>query len=92
VVDGFRQKTLINLKLPLVEHGKNLFSAKSTACHFSSELTVGFSKPFWNFVGDMLFGIEASPDRKLGKPKTVSITAHFKERLNSITGATPAVR
>jgi hypothetical protein len=46
VVDGFRQKTLINLKLPLVEHGKNLFSAKSTACHFSSELTVGFSKPF----------------------------------------------
>ena len=44
----------------------------------------------------MLFGIEASRDVKLGKPKTVSITSQFKGRLNSITGAlacsTPTVR
>jgi hypothetical protein len=63
----------------------NLCSTQSTT--FSSELTDGLNKPFRNFVGDMLFGIEASPEVKLGKPKTVSITAHFKERLNSITGA-----
>jgi len=42
-----------------------------------------------HIVGGMLFGIQASQDVKLGKPKTVSITSHFKERRNSITGARP---
>jgi hypothetical protein len=52
------------------------------------EVTVGLSKPWRNFVGKMLLSIQASQDVKLGnRRRSISITAHCKERLNSVIGA-----
>jgi len=48
-----------------VQHSKIRSRLKAQLTRFNSELTVGLSKPLRNFVGEMLFGIQASQDVKL---------------------------
>jgi hypothetical protein len=48
-----------------VQHSKIRSRLKAQLTRFTSELTVGLSKPLRNFVGEMLFGIQASQDVKL---------------------------
>lgn len=48
-----------------MQHSKIRSRLKAQLTRFSSELTVGLSKPLRNFVGEMLFGIQASQDVKL---------------------------
>jgi Transposase DDE domain len=48
-----------------VQHSKIRSRLKAQLTRFSSELTAGLSKPLRNFVGEMLFGIQASQDVKL---------------------------
>jgi len=53
------------VEAPLVQHSKICSRLKAQLTRFSAELTVGLSKPLRNFVGQMLFGIQASQDVKL---------------------------
>ena len=48
-----------------MQHSKVRSRLKAQLTRFSSELTVGLSKPLRNFVGEMRFGIQASQDVKL---------------------------
>jgi len=48
-----------------VQHSKIRSRLKAQLTRFTSELTAGLSKPLQNFVGEMLFGIQASQDVKL---------------------------
>ncbi len=48
-----------------MQHSKIRSRLKAQLTRFSSELTAGLSKPLRNFVGEMLFGIQASQDVKL---------------------------
>lgn len=48
-----------------MQHSKIRSRLKAQLTRFRSELTVGLSKPSRNFVGEMLFGIQASQDVKL---------------------------
>ena len=48
-----------------MQHSKIRSRLKAQLNRFSSELTVGLSKRLRNFVGEMLFGIQASQDVKL---------------------------
>jgi len=48
-----------------VQHSKIRSRLKAQLTRFSCELTAGLSKPLRNFVGEMLFGIQASQDVKL---------------------------
>ncbi len=48
-----------------MQHSKICSRLKAQLTRFSSELTLGLSKPLRNFVGQMLFGIQASQDVKL---------------------------
>jgi hypothetical protein len=48
-----------------MQHSKIHSRLKAQLTRFSSELTAGLSKPLRNFVGEMLFGIQASQDVKL---------------------------
>ena len=44
---------------------------KAQLTRFTCELTAGLSKPLRNFVGEMLFGIQASQDLKLSSTRAV---------------------
>lgn len=48
-----------------MQHSKICSRLKAQLTRFSCELTAGLSKPLRNFVGEMLFGIQASQDVKL---------------------------
>jgi hypothetical protein len=48
-----------------MQHSKIRSRLKAQLTKFSSQLTVGLSKPLRNFVGEMLFGIQASQDLNL---------------------------
>ena len=48
-----------------MQHSKIRSRLKAQLTRFSSELTVGLSKPLRNFVGEILFGMQASQDVKL---------------------------
>lgn len=48
-----------------MQHSKIRSRLKAQLTRFTSELTVSLSKPLRNFVGEMLFGIQASQDVKL---------------------------
>lgn len=48
-----------------MQHSKIRSRLKAQLTKFASQLTVGLSKPLRNFVGEMLFGIQASQDVKL---------------------------
>ena len=48
-----------------MQHSKIRSRLKAQLTRFTSELTAGLSKPLQNFVGEMLFGIQASQDVKL---------------------------
>jgi hypothetical protein len=48
-----------------MQHCKIRSRLKAQLTKFASQLTVGLSKPLRNFVGEMLFGIQASQDIKL---------------------------
>src|SRR6267378_3173733 len=48
-----------------MQHSKIRSRLKAQLTKFTSQLTVGLSKPLRNFVGEMLFGIQASQDLKL---------------------------
>lgn len=48
-----------------MQHSKIRSRLKAQLTRFTSELTAGLSKPLRNFVGEMLFGIQASQDVKL---------------------------
>jgi hypothetical protein len=48
-----------------VQHSKIRSRLKAQLTRFTCELTAGLSKPLRNFVGEMLFGIQASQDVKL---------------------------
>jgi hypothetical protein len=48
-----------------MQHSKIRSRLKAQLTKFASQLTVGLSKPLRNFVGEMLFGIQASQDIKL---------------------------
>ena len=48
-----------------MQHSKIRSRLKAQLTRFTSELTVGLSKPLRNFAGEMLFGIQASQDVKL---------------------------
>lgn len=47
-----------------MQHSKICSRLKAQLTRFSCELTAGLSKPLRNFVGEMLFGIQASQDVK----------------------------
>lgn len=48
-----------------MQHSKIRSRLKAQLTRFTGELTAGLSKPLRNFVGQMLFGIQASQDVKL---------------------------
>lgn len=48
-----------------MQHSKIRSRLKAQLTRFTCELTAGLSKPLRNFVGEMLFGIQASQDVKL---------------------------
>ena len=48
-----------------MRHRKIRSRLKAQLSRFTSELTVGLSKPLRNFAGEMLFGIQASQEVKL---------------------------
>ncbi len=48
-----------------MQHSKIRSRLKAQLSRFAGELTAGLSKPLRNFVGEMLFGIQASQDVKL---------------------------
>ena len=48
-----------------MQHSKIRSRLKAQLTRFTDELTAGLSKPLRNFVGEMLFGIQASQDVKL---------------------------
>lgn len=48
-----------------MQHSKICSRLKAQLTRFSGELSAGLSKPLRNFVGEMLFGIQASQDVKL---------------------------
>ena len=48
-----------------MQHSKIRSRLKAQLTKFAAQLTVGLSKPLRNFVGEMLFGIQASQDIKL---------------------------
>lgn len=48
-----------------MQHNKIRSRLKAQLTRFRDELTAGLSKPLRNFVGEMLFGIQASQDVKL---------------------------
>lgn len=48
-----------------MQHSKICSRLKAQLTRFSCELTAGLSKPLRNFVGEMLFGIQARQDVKL---------------------------
>lgn len=45
-----------------MQHSKICSRLKARLTRFSCELTAGLSKPLRNFVGEMLFGIQASQE------------------------------
>jgi len=48
-----------------MQHSKIRSRLKAQLTKFTSQLTVGLSKPLRDFAGEMLFGIQASQDIKL---------------------------
>jgi len=84
-----------------VQHSKIRSRLKAQLTRFTCELTADLSKPLRNFVGEMLFGIQASQGVKLSniarslqeekrflcsRPKTVSRAIYKPKNWKRISG------
>lgn len=67
MVEGFLQKSKLPLEVSPLQSSKVHSRLKTQLTKFTSELSEGLSKPLEKFVGEMLFGIQASHDVKLSQ-------------------------
>lgn len=65
VVEGFCEEQIRHRSRPQVQDSKLRSRLKAQLTKFTSELCDGLSRPLEKFVGQMLFGIQASQDVKL---------------------------